>query len=81
MAGLESIGHISPRIGTESRQVLVYSTTSRTGSSYRIRNKSQVFSAAWELDLSGFAGPRLVAGDQSQVYIQCCAGRNALGPY
>jgi hypothetical protein len=49
-------------IDAESLQVLVFSATSRTESSYEIRKKPQVSSAACELNLSGFAGPRLACG-------------------
>jgi hypothetical protein len=69
-------------ITTESLQVLVFSTTSHTGSSYKIRKKPPVSSAACELNLSGFAGSPgwPVAGDQSQVY-PALRWMHALRPY
>jgi hypothetical protein len=75
MVGLETIGRISPRIGTESLQVLAFSTTSHTGSSYKIRKKPPVSSAACELNLSGFAGPRInLRLVTSHRFIRRCAG-------
>jgi hypothetical protein len=59
MGGLETIGRVSPRIDAESLQVLVFSTTSHTGSSIGSEKQPPLSSAACELNLSGFAGPRL----------------------